>query len=247
MVRVAHALAALGVAAAAGCGAASTPVAQPTGPCGIPPGLDMQALAPKERGLVARRLLACQDLQHGRIDLAEYKARTEAIDAELGGRSRVPGASPVANQLAGLQWASDVIDVSSEYSKESWSAARVIGAPNVYPLHGDLQEAWASAGADDRAEWIQVAFEEPMRIDTIEIIETFNPGAVDRIEVIDRRGKRTLAWTGTAAPAGKRARRHKISIPCTAEPVVAVQVYLDSPSVPGWNEVDAIGIAPCAP
>lgn len=225
--------AALAGVLAAGAMLATRPTAPASDPC--QPSFDLGALAPRDRGLVARRALACSDLTNGRITQAQYERQVAAIDAAWAG--------PVA--AIAMQWASTVRGFSSQYSEQSWSAQHVLGAPDVYPQHGDLANAWASRGADDADEWIEVGYAQPVRASAVELYETYNPGAVTAIELVTQSGRRVPAYQAAAAANGQRANKLRVELACTEEPIVAVHVRLASPQVAGWNELDAIGLAPC--
>jgi hypothetical protein len=135
--------------------------------------------------------------------------------------------------------------VSSEYRASDWSARQALGAPDVYPKSGDAPKAWASKEPDAASEHLEVGFA-PTRTKQIRIYETFNPGAIASVDAILASGKHERVLE-VAAPAAVRdaARIVTIDLPCTAEPVVAVRVTLASAKVPGWNEIDAIGLVPC--
>jgi hypothetical protein len=204
--------------------------------CGLPPGVTLDGLDSYERGLEVRRLLACEDLRNGRISADTYHAFVDRMTS--------PPAAPIA--LPATQWASTVRGFSTQYSASSWSANQVLGPPNVYPMAGDNQGAWASLGADDRDEWIEVGFDQPQRIAATEIYETYNPGAVDRVTLTFQSGRQADVFHGPAQARGATSFRNRIDLQqCTDEPVVAVRVHLASQQVAGWNEIDAIGVVPC--
>ena len=218
---------------------ASSP--RPDDGCGLPPGA--AALAPSAQGDIARHTMACRDLEHGRITLAEYRRLIGVTVAP------VPPAPPQP------VWASSVRAVSSQYSPSSWSAQQVLGPPDVYPGNGDNAHAWASRDADAPTEFIEVGFAQPVAMRELQLVETFNAGAISSVEVIGVSGqKRTLfacagSWTDGAcdapmAGAGGGSRITHVPLAC-GEPVAAVRVTLASGAVPGWNELDAIGGVPC--
>jgi len=122
----------------------------------------------------------------------------------------------------------------------------VLGAPDVYPAHGDNTNAWASLGADDRPEWLEVGFAQPMPISAVEVYETFNPGAVSSIELITADGARIPAYQGVAGATGQTSNKLRAEVGCTDASIVGVRVHVASTVVAGWNELDAIGIVPCA-
>ena len=209
----------------------------PGSECGLPAGVQLADLDRQDARLVTRQLLACADLEAGRITAEHYLSTVTALDAEW-------AHPPVA--LPAVVWASSVRGFSTQYSESSWSAAQALGAPNVYPASGDNAKAWASLGADDRDEWLEVGFDRPGSVSGVEIYETFNPGAIGRIELLTASG-RTLDAQTTAAAPGQGSMRRTATVRCTSEPIVAVRVHVASASVAGWNEIDAIGVVPCTP
>jgi speckle-type POZ protein len=197
----------------------------------------MRDLDAHDASLVTRRLLACSDREHGRITDDQYREAIAAIDKQWTPRP------PVQPQPA-IVWASTVRGFSSQYSTSSWSAAQALGAPNVFPGGGDNASAWASLGADDRDEWLEVGFDRPGSVSGVEIYETYNPGAVDRVELITQNGRIIETQPSALAPGGASARRI-VTVECTREPIVAARVHIASMRVAGWNEIDAIGVVPC--
>jgi hypothetical protein len=210
----------------------AAPVADP---CALPAGLRLADLDTRDSGLVARRVLACSDLDHGRITAEQYTAAIAAID-----RQWTPPEPPQPK----IVWASTVTGFSSQYTTSSWAAHQLLGPPDVFPASGDNAKAWASLGADDRDEWVEVGFDRPASVSGVEIYETFNPGAIDRVELLTASGATILAQLDTGAANAASARR-TASVGCTKEPIVGVRVHLASMRVAGWNELDAIGVVPC--
>ncbi len=213
--------------------------AVPADPCAI--AMSTSELSARDRGFIARRMLACSDVEHGRISQTEYRQQVAAISSEwtFGPRPTVTPIPPAT------QWAATVNGFSSQYSTSSWAATKVLGAPDVFPAHGDNANAWASLGADDKAEWLEVGFAQPMSISAVEIVETFNPGAVSSIELVTSDGEHIQAYQRTAGATGQTATKLRAEVGCTAASIVAVRVHLASTIVTGWNELDAIGVVPC--
>jgi len=147
--------------------------------------------------------------------------------------------APTAPSPLPVEWASKVRAVSSEYSPSDWSAQRALGPPDVYPRTGDLPNAWASQQPDAATEFIEVGYDKPQRASAVRIFETFNPGAISRIDTFTEHGSSAYAVNGSSEQP------FELQIPCSADPIVAVRVTLDSASVPGWNEIDAIGLVSC--
>ncbi|XP_076361945.1 F-box/LRR-repeat protein 4-like isoform X2 [Tachypleus tridentatus] len=116
-----------------------------------------------------------------------------------------------SKELILKQYVSDVVDFSSQYGSDfsiSYTAANIIGKPNIYPNYGDFTKAfitrtygpwWSICPSASQCflsplpkgryvqsqDFIEIQFEEkvsPLRID---IYETYNPGSVVRISAFD--------------------------------------------------------------
>ncbi len=212
-------------------------------PCALPQGTT--DLDPQVGNIVLRRSLACTDHRYGRISDDDYRHRVARLDAELAGKSikKRPAIAPeLPTRL--IEWATSVVEYSTQYSENSWSAQQVLGPPDVFPAYGDLNKAWASKGADDRDEFIEVGFAHAEPISGVEIYETFNPGAIDKLELVTVKGRRIDVPVTTTHSPGV-ASRSELDLRCTREPIASVRVHLDSVAVAGWNEIDAIGVVPC--
>ncbi len=150
-----------------------------------------------------------------------------------------------------VQWASKILDFSSQYSKTDKSAKMVLGRPNVLPRGGDANTAWAvkSKNGQELAQpaFIKVGFANPMIIQQVAIAESFNAGAITEVIVYGtEKGQEQLVYKGQPAAAQKNARMFNIFLPQLTDFYVAsVLVKLNPVKVPGWNEIDAIGISDC--
>ncbi|MGB3183020.1 MAG: OmpA family protein [Cyclobacteriaceae bacterium] len=150
-----------------------------------------------------------------------------------------------------IQWASEVIDVSSEYkppvhmqklkSKE-YSAEQVLGKPNVLPSGGDNPNAWAPSGTKG-AEFITVGFAEPMRIRQIAVAESYNPTTVSAIYLIDTKDEEHLLREFEPEPVPLKSRILDVFFDETEYEVKAVKIFFDGWAVPGFFAIDAIGIS----
>ena len=209
--------------------------------CGLPAGITIDALTPADRSFALRRGFLCADRDAGRISSDEYQKRLALLEL----------AQPLAADLIttrepadAISWASTVRAYSTQYTDSDWSAARALGAPDA-PAGGDDPNAWASEGADDRVEFLEVGFDHPRPIRGVDIVESHNPGAVTRVELIATDGTRTVAYSARPATGLSTPFHRQIDLACTPKPIAAVRVTLDSTAVPDWNEIDAIGVRPC--
>jgi len=164
--------------------------------------------------------------------------------ATLEEQDRVYGQDPLG------QWAATAT-ASSEYrTSGDYSASRATGAPDV-TRYGDSPGAWASLRADAGPEWLELTFSNAVVATAVRVRQVFNPGAIDRVDVIDAAGDSSTVYSGVAtnpAPAGQIA-WFVARFPPTPQPVQRVRVSLDSARVKGWNEIDAVQLvaAPALP
>jgi len=146
-----------------------------------------------------------------------------------------------------VQWASTVLGFSSQYDANTYSAAQALGPPDAYPAYGDLVAVWASLTADDQREYLDLHYATPAPTNYVEVVETWNPGALDKVSVRNHgTGVYQEVWSAAAAPAPPVSRKLDIVFPEAPYLVDAVRLDFNSPAVPGWNEIDAVGIGRCA-
>jgi hypothetical protein len=187
--------------------------------------------------VLERSIISTREMWSGGIMLG--------ADIPLGPRPPAPPPDPPSPKLDAIVWASSVIGRSSEYTSTSWSAAQALGPPDVYPASGDRQGAWASLGADAGPEWISLGFGAAHRVRAIEIYETYNPGAIAHVWLVGD-GMEHEVYVGDPAPMSTPTHVLRIELGCTDQLYDGVRIQLDSDAVPGWNEIDAVGIVPCS-
>lgn len=141
-----------------------------------------------------------------------------------------------------VQWASEVLEVSSQISEMQYSARQALKGPNVLPAGGENPNAW-TPDRPNREEFIKVGFAEPMRIRQIAIAESYNPSAVSEVYAYDPQGKEYLIerFTPEALPASSRMLN--IFIERTDYDVAAIKVVINGKALPGYHSIDAIGIS----
>lgn len=141
-----------------------------------------------------------------------------------------------------VQWASKLLDFSSELTPYEYSASQVLGKPNVLPHPGDNPNAWLPA-KPDRIEYVKVGFDYPAKIQQIAIAESYNPSAVYQVFTYDKQGNEYLLNTFSPRPVDLPGRMLNIYIDQTDYEVHAIKVTLNGMSVPGYSGIDAIGIS----
>lgn len=123
----------------------------------------------------------------------------------------------------------------------SWSIDQLLGAPNT-PRSGDHATAWAPQATDAGTEWVIVEFPKAVDIAKIEIIETYNPGAVVSVSSVSSMGLATEIWSGTDPVTPVAGMGTATITPSVATRSRRIKIVLDTTLVSGWNEIDAVSI-----
>ncbi len=152
------------------------------------------------------------------------------------------GAAPSSEEVR--QWAFTAF-ASTEYSSSSWSASRATGAPDVAAC-GDDPNAWASESGGTM-EWLQLNYLTPVIPTQINIVESYNPGAVYRVEVVDLDGGTHVVYEGTPSLVDQCPRTFEVPVSGIDFPVQGVILYLDQGPAASWCEIDAVELVGVAP
>lgn len=126
------------------------------------------------------------------------------------------------------------------HEKRSWGPEQLIGEPNTLQ-HGDQPTAWASKGQDDQDEWLLLEYPAPVAASGIKIYETYNPGSISKISAFGLDGREEEVWAGQDNPPAEAIFVNQKNFPRTIK-TNRIKLYLDSMRVPGWNEIDAVGL-----
>ena len=148
-----------------------------------------------------------------------------------------------------VHWANKVLGFSSERTEPinqgpQYRAIQVLGVPNKLPQTGESVCAWSPSGADTYAEeFIKVSFEKPIKIRQICIAENFNAGAVVRILAYDSTDREYIIHENKEDGLTTKGRMWNVVVPQTAFTVYAIKVIVAPAKMPGYNQIDAIGIS----
>lgn len=137
------------------------------------------------------------------------------------------------------QWAVNA-SASSQYGDDDWSAQQATGEPDTL-IPGDEVTAWAAYSSDSQLETLVLAYAQPVIPVGLEIYESYNPGAVVRVEFFDlNTDEWVVAWEGTAESAGLDFATFRPALISVNFATDQVRLTVDEPSVSGWNEIDAV-------
>ena len=121
--------------------------------------------------------------------------------------------------------------------KRAWGPEQAAGEPDTFQA-GDIVTAWASLTPDASPEWLQLEYERAVLVAGVNIHETYNPGAVCKVTAVADDGTQTTLWEGEDPT---REAPGVFAVPVQGEVTAKrTKVYLDSPRVSGWNEIDAV-------
>jgi len=126
-------------------------------------------------------------------------------------------------------------------NKRPWGPEQATGEPDT-KLGGDSPTAWASQEPNGHDEWLLLEYAEPVVPTAVLVHESFNPGALTRVTLFKLDGTEFEAWSGkdpTAANSGMGVSEIPVKVDFKTN---RVKLYLDSTAVPGWNEIDAVGL-----
>ncbi len=144
-----------------------------------------------------------------------------------------------------VEWASKVLDYSSQFSVRQYAANQVLGKPNVLPNLGASPNAW-SPKRKNRLEYVKVGFEKPMKIRQVAIAETYNPGGIEKIYAYDVSGKEYLLNTFETKHIPIEGRLFRFVFDETPYEVAALKLVINGKVINGYFGIDAIGISDSA-
>lgn len=141
-----------------------------------------------------------------------------------------------------VQWASTVIEFSSELTPIQYSAKQALGKPNVLPAGGQSPNAWAP-DKPKRKEFLKLGFDNPISIRQIAIAESHNPSAIYRVLAYDIAGKEYVINTLNPMAIPLKGRMLNIFVEQTPYTVAAVKIEFDGAAVPDYYSIDAVAIS----
>ena len=151
--------------------------------------------------------------------------------------SAVPDPAP-----AGVVWARDVAERSSEGDARDRAAVQALGAPNVFPRYADMPGAWAPSSSDSRLESVVLRFP-PTAAREILVYETYGVGGVWMVQDMST-GRPVAIWADAPGPVTPvEARQLRIVLP-RPRTISALRVVSSPRVVDAYPMVDAVGLVP---
>ncbi len=150
----------------------------------------------------------------------------------------------VLNSLAfgqEVQWASKVLEFSSELTPVQYSAQQILGKPNVLPAGGQNPNAW-TPDKPKRREFIKIGYEHPLQVQQIAIAESYNPSGLYRVLLYDEAGTEHVARTFNPVAVPLQSRMLNVFVEKTTYKVAAVKLEFDGGALPEYFSIDAVAI-----
>ena len=140
-----------------------------------------------------------------------------------------------------VQWASKVLEFSSELTPVQYSAQQILGKPNVMPAGGQNPAAW-TPDKPKRKEFIKVGYDHPIQVNQIAIAESYNPSGLYRVLLYDESGGEHVARTLNPVAIPLQGRMLNVFVEKTTYKVNAVKLEFDGAALPEYFSIDAVAI-----
>jgi hypothetical protein len=185
-----------------------------------------------------RMLLAQFKVENDRGDYGEFRDVGLRNRNDYAGRAGLPKGYWVYAAPYWYIWR----DLSADQKpKRGWGPEQATGEPDTN-MAGDIVTAWASQTQDGQDEWLTLEYAEPIVPTAVLVYETYNPGALVRVTAFRLDGEEVELWKGQD-PTTPDNEMGISEIPVKAKfKTNRIKLYIDSKSVPGWNEIDAVGL-----
>lgn len=122
-----------------------------------------------------------------------------------------------------------------------WGPEQACGAPDTLEA-ADRATAWASRLPDEGQQWLLLEYATPVRMAKLCVHESFQPGALAAVAVLTPQGEELELWRNdTPKPPEEASRVLQLDVP-VGFVVERVLLRFACDRVPGWNEIDAVGI-----
>jgi hypothetical protein len=149
---------------------------------------------------------------------------------------------PPTHSIASVvnQYATSLINYSSQYSTSNWSASQVLGGSNT-SSYGDIATSWAPGPRNGTYEYISVRFSTPVYANGTTIRETYGNGFVYKVDAIDVNGSLHTVWTGSDTSQPGSPANFRVTWTDTDYLVNGLKVYINTDhNLSAWEEIDSI-------
>jgi hypothetical protein len=140
------------------------------------------------------------------------------------------------------QYASSVIDFSTQWSAPSYSAAQATGAPNV-TTYGDSANAWTPLNRDGTLEFVGLGYTTPVYAYGATIRESSGAGFVYKVEARGTDGLWRTVWQGADPNLVGKISDFFVRWPTTSYKVNGLRVHTNTNKTTTWEEIDSVQLS----
>lgn len=158
-----------------------------------------------------------------------------AATAQAAAPEATAAPTPPPAELA-RQWAAEA--TASSFYAPDYDPEGATGAPDVETCQ-DSPDAWASADPNG-LETLELRFRRPVFAVGLNIHQSYNPGFVSKVELVDERGDTKAVYNATPARSEPCPGVLELSFEQTLTRIVAVRLTVDQRSGANWAEIDAV-------
>lgn len=156
--------------------------------------------------------------------------------------------SLASTQAQVVQWATTVLEFSTELTAGQYSAQQALGKPNVISdpngkrTGGQSPSAW-TPDRPNRKEFLKLGFANPLSIQQIAIAESHNPSALYRVLAYDEAGNEYELMVLNPQVVPLKSRMLNVFVEKTKFKVAAIKLEFDGAAVGDYFGIDAVAIS----
>jgi hypothetical protein len=122
-----------------------------------------------------------------------------------------------------------------------WGPEAACGPPDAHEP-GAQRAVWSLKRGEAKSEWLLLEYDEAVKLVSVEVHETLNPGALASIAILRPNGELVELWRAAEAkPVGDKERVLKLDMPLGFQ-AERVLLRFDSKKVAGRTAIDAVGL-----
>ncbi len=141
-----------------------------------------------------------------------------------------------------VQWATKVLEFSSELTPVQYAANQALGKPNVLPAGGQNPNAW-TPNKQGLKEFLKLGFDNPINVRQVAIAESHNPSAIVRVLVYDEAGNEHEVNSLKPSKVALKGRMLNLFLETTPYKVIAVKIEFDGAAIRDYYGIDAVAIS----
>ena len=140
-----------------------------------------------------------------------------------------------------IQWASEVAFQFNHFSDQEYSAHEALGKPDAMP-YGTLSPRAFRLNSESGYGTMTLGYATPQQVSQVLIVENYLPGRVNKVILYDIDENAFEVYNSQGSNFPGKMNVLAINVEKTAYKVSKVAVHLNTYTVNGWSQIDAVGI-----